>query len=90
LAGTIEVHRYERLQRQHRRRAKTTEFQQVYRNKRPLVERSIAWLVHGNRRVPYRGVPKNNTWLHHPRRRLNLRRLLALGHALEHGHWRIG
>ncbi|MFI6845894.1 hypothetical protein [Kitasatospora sp. NPDC050467] len=34
----------------------------------------MAWLVvRGNRRVPYRGVLKNNTWLH------NLRRLTNLG-----------
>jgi hypothetical protein len=26
---------------------------------------TIAWLVRRNRRVPYRGVVKNNTWLHH-------------------------
>ena len=86
---TIEVHRHERLQRQHRRRAKTPEFQQVYRDKRPLVERSIAWLVRGNRRVPYRGVTKNNAWLHHRVAGLNLRRLLALGLTFDHGHWRI-
>jgi hypothetical protein len=29
------------------------------------VERSIAWLVRGNRRVRYRGVIKNHAWLHH-------------------------
>lgn len=84
---TIEVHRHERLQRQHRRRARTPEFQQIYRNKRPLVERSIAWLVRGNRRVPYRGVTKNNAWLHHRVAGLNLRRLLALGLTLDHGNW---
>ena len=65
------------------------DFQQVYRAKRPLVERSIAWLVRGNRRVPYRGVTKNNAWLHHRVAGLNLRRLLALGLTFDHGHWRI-
>jgi IS5 family transposase len=86
---TIEVHRHERLQRQHRRRARTPEFQQVYRDKRPLVERSIAWLVRGNRRVPYRGVTTNNAWLLHRVAGLNLRRLLALGLTFDHGQWRI-
>ena len=86
---TIEVHRHERLQRQHRRRAKTPEFQQVYRHKRPLVERSIAWLVRGNRRVPYRGVTKNNSWLHHRVAGLNLRRLLTLGLSLNNGAWQL-
>lgn len=86
---TIQVHRHERLQRQHRRRARTPEFQQVYRDKRPLVERSIAWLVRRNRRVPNRGVTKNNAWLHHRIAGLNLRRLLALGLTLDQGAWRI-
>jgi IS5 family transposase len=86
---TITVHRHEKLQRQHRRRAKTPEFQQVYRDKRPLVERSIAWLVRGNRRVPYRGVTKNNAWLQHRVAGLNLRRLLALGLTFDHGQWQI-
>jgi hypothetical protein len=85
----ITVHRHERLQRHHRRRAQDLDFQQTYREKRPLVERTIAWLVHGNRRVPYRGVTKNNAWLHHRVAGLNLRRLLALGLTVEHGHWRI-
>jgi hypothetical protein len=52
------------------------------------VERAIAWLVaHGNRRVPYRGVLKNDNWLHH-RAALNLRRLINLGltHTSE-GNW---
>ena len=47
---------------------------------RPPVERAIAWLVSGgNRRVPYRGITKNNTWLHHRAAALNLRRLVNLG-----------
>ena len=54
--------------------------QQEYRRWRPPVERAIAWLVaHGNRRVPYRGVLKNDTWLHHRAAALNLRRLINLG-----------
>ena len=86
---TIESTATNRLHRDHRQRAKRPEFQQVYRDKRPLVERSIAWLVRGNRRVPYRGVIKNNAWLHHRVAGLNLRRLLALGLTFDHGHWRI-
>ena len=35
--------------------------------------------VHGNRRVRYRGVIKNNHWLHHRAAALNLRRLVNLG-----------
>jgi IS5 family transposase len=55
-------------------------WQAEYRRWRPPVERAIAWLVgRGNRRVPYLGVTKNNTWLHHRAAALNLRRLVNLG-----------
>jgi DDE family transposase len=85
------VHPHERLQRQHRQRAKDPEYQQTYREKRPMVERSIAWLVRGNRRVPYRGVAKNHAWLQHRVAALNLRRLLALGLGLKFNQagWQI-
>lgn len=53
--------------------------QTVYGQHRPTVERSIAWLTRGNRRVRYRGVTKNGHWLHLRAAALNLRRLLALG-----------
>jgi IS5 family transposase len=86
---TITVHRHEKLQRRHRQRATEPDFQGVYREQRPMVERSIAWLVRGNRRVPYRGVAKNNTWLHHRAAGLNLRRLLALGLSLNNGTWQL-
>jgi hypothetical protein len=63
-----------------RRAAADPGWQDEYRRWRPPVERAIAWLVaHGNRRVPYRGVTKNNTWLHHRAAALNLRRLVNLG-----------
>src|SRR5206468_1318545 len=44
----------------------------------------------GNRRVPYRGVTKNNTWLHHRAAALNLRRLVNLGltHTSD-GNWAL-
>jgi IS5 family transposase len=45
-----------------------------------MAERSISWLVaKGNRRLRYRGVERNNAWLHLRVAALNLRRLLALG-----------
>ena len=47
-------------------------FQAVYRQHRPMVERSIAWLTRGNRRVRYRGITKNDTWLHTRAAALNL------------------
>ena len=85
----IILHEHEALQRAHRQRAGTPEFQETYRTHRPMVERSIAWLVRGNRRVPYRGVAKNNAWLHHRVAALNLRRLLALGLRMDNGTWQL-
>jgi hypothetical protein len=65
-------------------------WQAEYRRWRPPVERAIAWLVAaGNRRVPYRGVITNNTWLHHRAAALNLRRLVNLGLHNNHGTWAL-
>jgi hypothetical protein len=55
----------------------------AYRQHRPLVERTIAWLVaNGNRRVRFIGADTNRLGLTHRAAALNLRRLLNLG--LEH------
>jgi IS5 family transposase len=78
---------HHQLQREHRKRAADDGFQAVYRQHRPMVERSIAWLTRGARRVPYRGTEKNNNWLHHRVAALNLRRLLAMGLTNEDGTW---
>jgi hypothetical protein len=87
---TIELHPHDMLQRAHRKRAADEDFQTTYRTHRPMVERSIAWLTRGNRRVPYRGVEKNNNWLHHRVAALNLRRLLAMGLTNDNGTWALG
>jgi hypothetical protein len=85
---SIVVGPHHERQRAHRARARTPEHLEVYRRHRPMVERSIAWLTRGNRRVPYRGVVKNNTWLHVRVAAINLRRLLVLG--LHHnGNWAL-
>lgn len=81
------VGEHDLLQREHRKRAVDDGFQAVYRQHRPMVERSIAWLTRGARRVPYRGVEKNNNWLHHRVAGLNLRRLLAMGLTNQNGAW---
>jgi transposase len=47
----LTVHQRDDLLRAARRQAETIEFQQTYRRHRPMVERGIAWLTHGNRRV---------------------------------------
>jgi hypothetical protein len=83
------IHIHDKLQRAHRERAKGPAFQTVYRRHRPMVERSIAWLTRGNRRVPYRGVTKNNTWIHHRVAALNLRRMLVLGLTHHDGSWAL-
>ncbi len=84
---TVNLSEFEQVRRDHRERAKRPEFQQVYRAKRPLVERSIAWLTRGNRRLRYRGLINNNAWLHHRLAGLNLRRLLALALTSTNGAW---
>lgn len=51
-----------------------------YRQHRPMVERSIAWLVaNNNRRVRYRGLDRNRLGLSTRAAAINLRRLLNLG-----------
>jgi IS5 family transposase len=51
-----------------------------YRQHRPMVERSIAWLVaKGNRRVRYRGIERNQHGLATRVAAINLRRLVNLG-----------
>jgi hypothetical protein len=54
-----------------------------------MVERSIAWLTRGNRKVRYRGVPKNDHWLHHRAAAVNLRRLITLGLTHTGAGWAI-
>jgi IS5 family transposase len=56
------------------------DFADDYRQHRPMVERSISWLVaKGNRRVRYRGITKNTAGLQLRVAAINLRRLLNLG-----------
>ena len=77
---TIQVHPHEDELRAARRRATTRGFQHSYRRWRPMVERSIAWLVaDGCRRVPYRGIQRNQLWWSLRVAAVNLRRLLVLG-----------
>jgi IS5 family transposase len=87
---TIRLHPHEDELRAARRRAVTRSFQESYRRWRPMVERSIAWLVaDGCRRVPYRGIERNQVWLSVRIAALNLRRLLALGLARRDGAWAL-
>jgi hypothetical protein len=85
----LHLHPHDALQRAHRIRANDPDFQADYRRHRPMVERSIAWLTCGNRRVPYRGVIKNDAWLHLRVAAINLRRLLTLGLTGTGGQWAL-
>jgi IS5 family transposase len=86
----ITVHPRDDLLRAARRQAETVEFQQTYRQHRPMVERGIAWLTRaGNRRVRYRGVANNDQWLQHRMAALNLRRMITLGLGRREGVWAV-
>ena len=84
------LHEHDALQREHRRRAADPAFRDDYRTHRPMVERSIACLTRGNRRVPHRGIRRNNAWLRLRIAGLNLRRLLALGLTVNEDSWALG
>jgi Transposase DDE domain/Transposase domain (DUF772) len=86
---SLSLHPHEALLRTHRIRATDPDFQAMYRRHRPMVERSIAWLTRDNRRVPYRGVIKNDAWLHLRIAAINLRRLLTLGLTGTDGQWAL-
>jgi hypothetical protein len=67
-----------------RRQAATLTFQASYRHWRPMVERSIVWLVtNGHRRVRYRGLARNQLGLSVRVAAIHLRRLVNMG--LDHG-----
>jgi transposase len=65
------------------------DFAEDYRRWRPMVERSIAWLVADNhRRVRFKGVERNRLGLSLRVAAINLRRLINLG--LDHeGRWTL-
>jgi IS5 family transposase len=73
-----------------RRAWRDGDFAQDYQRWRPMVERSIAWLVRGpNRRLRYRGAEANNAWLGLRVAALNLRRLVNLGLSRDGPTWTL-
>lgn len=86
---TLKIRPHDARQRAARVLARDPDWQAEYRRYRPMIERTIAWLAAGgNRQLRYRGVARNDQWLHHRAAALNLRRLLALG--LTHtGTWTL-
>ena len=80
---------HDALVRAARQAARDPDWLAEYRQHRPMVERTIAWLTRGNRRLRYRGTTKNDHWLHHRAAALNLRRLINLGLAHTGTNWVI-
>jgi IS5 family transposase len=81
---TVNLHPQEAELAAARRQATDPAFQASYRHWRPMVERSIAWLVaKGHRRVRYRGLARNQLGLSLRVAAINLRRLVTMG--LDHG-----
>jgi len=90
---TLRLHPHDGLLRAARHQWRTDEgLRAVYRQHRPMVERSIAWLIGPKgrcRKLRYRGITANNHWLHTRMAALNLRRLLNLGLTHTSGTWAI-
>jgi hypothetical protein len=72
-----------------RRAWRDGDYNEDYRKFRPMVERSLAWLVADNhRRVRFRGVEKNQLGLSLRVAAINLRRMVNLG-LVHDGVWRL-
>jgi hypothetical protein len=85
----MKLHPQDALLRAHRAKAKDPDFQDTYRAKRPLVERTLSWLTRGNRKLRYRGVTKNDAWLARRAAAINLQRLANLGLNRTNGTWTL-
>jgi IS5 family transposase len=76
----IKLHPHHGLLAAARVLAGTDEFTNTYRQHRPMIERTIAWLVKdNNRRLRYRGIEANQLGWSLRCAAVNLKRLLALG-----------
>ena len=89
----VRLHPHDALLRQARHDwATNPDLRDTYRQHRPMVERSIAWLIGPKgrcRKLRYRGVAANDLWLHTRMAALNLRRLTNLGLTHRAGSWAI-
>jgi hypothetical protein len=87
---TIVLHEEHGLLAAARVTATTEEFETTYRNLRPMVERTLAWLVRKNaRKVRYRGIERNKLFLSHRAAAVNLTRLVNLGVSHDGTNWVI-
>ncbi len=85
----IVLHPHHRLLAAARIAADTDDFADTYRQHRPMIERTIAWLVKDNhRRLRYRGAERNRLGWSHRCAAVNLKRLLTLGLG-HHDGWTI-
>jgi hypothetical protein len=89
---TVHLHEHDALLRQARHDwTHNPTLQATYRQHRPMVERSIAWLIGPKgrcRKLRYHGVTANDSWLHTRMAALNLRRLINLG-LTHHTGWAL-
>ena len=85
----IVLHKHHALLAAARVQARTDVFNNAYRQHRPMIERTIAWLTRkGHRRLRYRGIERNQLGWSHRCAAVNLQRLLALGLTHDNG-WQI-
>ena len=86
---TLHLHAHDDELVESRRAWREGDFAKAYRRFRPMVERSIAWLVADNhRRVRFRGVERNQHGLSLRIAAINLRRLINLGLTRD-GGWQL-
>ncbi len=78
---SLHLHPHHALLVAARRQARTDDFADVYRQHRPMVERTIAWLMRrGHRKVRYRGIERNQIALGVPR---PLTQVSGFAHSLD-------
>jgi hypothetical protein len=87
----LTLHPHDALLRQARQQWRANDtLRETYRQHRPMIERSISWLIGPKgrcRKLRYRGVNANDLWLHLRMAGLNLRRLLTLGLSRHDTTW---
>ena len=86
----LSIHPHHDVLHAARQAATQPDWQHTYTRYRPMVERSIAWLVaHRHRRVRYRGIARNQLWLDHRVAAVNLRQLIRAGLVRDQRTWAI-
>jgi IS5 family transposase len=85
---TLHINTHDAELHEARRAWRDGDFAADYRRWRPMVERTLAWLVRPGRRVAYRGTARNRIWLAHRSAAINLQRLINLG-LTHHSTWQL-